>query len=305
MPVHALPLSRRNFLAQAVAGTASLALLKPTWGEDSTTNPNFLALLSDTHIPNAPDVTARDTNMTSNLQQVVRELVALKTKPAGVFINGDCAYLKGLPEDYANLANCVAPLAEAGLPLHLTMGNHDDRGPLYAALASQKPERPLVDSKHVSLLKTPHANLFLLDTLTEVNVVTGEVGAAQRQWLAQALDAHTDKPAIIIAHHNPQFTAPAEGARWSGIQDTAEFFELITSRKQVKAYVFGHSHNWSLAKSGDLHLINLPPVAYVFGEGKPNGWVEANLRPDGISLKLHTISATHPQNGEQANLVWI
>ncbi len=304
MPVHALPLSRRSFLTGTVAGTASLAMLQPTWAADSANNPNFLALLSDTHIPNTPDVTARDTNMTRNLKQVVRELVALKSKPAGVIINGDCAYLKGLAEDYANLANCVAPIVESGLPLHLTMGNHDDRSPLYAALAGQKPERPLVDSKHVSVLETPHANLFLLDTLTEVNVVTGKLGSAQRQWLAQALDAHADKPAIIVAHHNPQFAPPAEGARWTGMQDTAEFFDLITSRQQVKAYIFGHSHNWSVTKSGDLHLINLPPVAYVFGEGKPNGWVQAELHTDGVSLQLHTISAAHPQNGEQVHLAW-
>ena len=69
----------------------------------------------------------------------VGEITALPVKPAGVFINGDCAYLKGLPDDYANLAQCVAPLSAAGLPLHVTMGNHDDRGPLYQALQTQQP----------------------------------------------------------------------------------------------------------------------------------------------------------------------
>jgi 3',5'-cyclic-AMP phosphodiesterase len=304
MPVHAMPLSRRSFLTRAVAGSASLALLKPAWADAPLTDPNQLALLADTHIPNSPDVEARGTNMTGNLRQVVGELVGLKTKPAGVLINGDCAYLKGLPEDYANLAACVAPLSEAGLPLHMTMGNHDDRSPLYAALTDQKPQRPLVDSKHVSIVSTPHANLFLLDTLSEVNVVTGELGAAQRKWLARALDAHAEKPAVIIAHHNPQFTAPAEGGRWTGIKDTADFFELIGSRRHVKAYVFGHSHNWSISQRDDLHLINLPPVAYVFGEGKPNGWVQADLRENGITLRLHTINADHPQNGETVNLTW-
>lgn len=304
MPVHSIPISRRTFLSHSIAGAISLAFLKTSFANDLQTNPNQLALFSDTHIPSTPDITARDVNMTANLKQVVQEVLGLNTRPAGVIINGDCAYLKGLPTDYANLSDCVSPLDDAGLPIHMTMGNHDDREPLYAAFASQKPEQKLLDSKQVSIVSTPHANIFLLDTLTDVNVVTGELGEAQRHWLAHALDQHNDKPAIIFAHHNPQFTAPAEGTRWTGIKDTAEFFQLIESRKQVKAYVFGHSHNWSVSQRNGLHLINLPPVAYVFGKGKPNGWVKADLAAAGITLELNTLDPNHSQNGETINLAW-
>src|SRR5690606_17841116 len=99
------------------------SVLHPAFSAEREVNPHQIALLSDTHIPNSPEVEARGTNMTTNLRHVVREITALKTAPSSVLINGDCAYLKGLPEDYANLAACVAPLSEAGLPLHLTMGN--------------------------------------------------------------------------------------------------------------------------------------------------------------------------------------
>src|SRR5690606_25576581 len=104
------------------------------------------------------------------------------------------------------------PLSEAGLPLHLTMGNHDDRAPLYQALAAQRPSDPPVDSKHVSVIESPHANWFLLDSLYQVNVVTGELGAEQLAWIEKELDARQDKPAIVMAHHNPQFDPPADGA---------------------------------------------------------------------------------------------
>ena len=46
--------------------------------------------------------------------------------------------------------------------------------------------------------------------------------------------------------------------------DSAEFMELLASFKHVKAFIFGHSHDWSIKKRGSLHLVNLPPVAYVF-----------------------------------------
>jgi 3',5'-cyclic AMP phosphodiesterase CpdA len=302
MPLHTGLVSRRRLLGAGIAGGAGLVVCPASHA--ATADPNRMALLSDTHVPASPDVTARGVNMTANLRQVVAELAELDVKPAAVLINGDCAYLKGRPEDYRNLAACVAPLTAAGLPLHLTMGNHDDRGPLYVELAAHKPARPLVDSKHVSLLETPHANWFLLDSLREVDVVTGEFGPQQLAWLAAALDAHADKPAVIVAHHNPQFASPDAGKPWTGLEDTAAFFDLIRPRKQVKAYVFGHSHDWSVTERDGIHLVNLPPVAYVFAAGKPNGWVLAEGRSDGLRLALHTLAADHPANGERVDLAW-
>jgi hypothetical protein len=61
---------------------------------------------------------------------------------------------------------------------------------------------------------------------------------------------------------------------------------------------------WATQKRGDLHLINLPPVAYVFRDGLPNGWVQARVRESGLSLTLRTIAPHHPQNNEQINLSW-
>jgi len=304
MPLHTLPLSRRSFLAQSAGVVAGLTVVRHGWGDEgSKTNPNLLALLSDTHIPDSPDVTARDVNMTANLRQVIGEVIALETRPAGVIVNGDCAYLKGQPADYANFAKCVAPLDGAGLPLYVTMGNHDDRAPLYNALQLQQPARPLVASRHITVIETPRANWILLDSLTKTNVVTGALGAEQLKWLDKALAERTDKPTLVMAHHNPQFEAPASGP-WTGIEDTAELLELLGRHKQVKAFVFGHSHNWAISRRGDLHLVNLPPVAYVFSPEKPNGWVRSEVLDDGLSLELRTIDPKHKQNGEKVKLTW-
>lgn len=302
MPLHSMPLGRRRLLTAGLAGGASLVVCPAA--RAAAASPHTLALLSDTHVPGDPGVEARGVNMTANLRRVVQQLTTLEEQPAAVLINGDCAYLKGLAADYRNLAACVAPLAAAGLPLHLTMGNHDDRGPLYQELAAQKPSRTLVESKHVSVVETPHANWFLLDSLREVDVVTGELGPGQLAWLAAALDARGDKPAVIFAHHNPQFTPPQEGGRWTGLEDTAAFFDLIRPRRQVKAFVFGHSHVWSVTNRDGIHLVNLPPVAYVFAADRPNGWVLAEGRPDGLRLTLRTLAPDHPAHGERIDLAW-
>lgn len=299
MPIHQYPQSRRQFLkaSATTAGAAYVASILPT-AHAAEAEPTVIALLSDTHIPASPDLQARGINMTDNLHRVIAEVVGRQRRPSDLIINGDCAYLKGLPGDYENLVSCLTPLDPAGIALHLTMGNHDDRQPLYDKLSGQRPTATSVMSKHVSVIETAHANLFLLDSLFRVNVVTGEIGQTQIDWLAKELDARSDKPAIVMTHHTPQFTAPAEGKPWTGISDTQALMSVLDSRKHVKAYFYGHSHTWTHSRRGHFQMVNLPPVAYVFDNSRPNGWVEAVLTPDAMRLELHTLDPKHAQSGE-------
>ena len=68
---------------------------------------------------------------------------------------------------------------------------------------------------------------------------------------SKALDAHADKPALVVVHHNPQWTAP--GKR-SGIVDTELLFAQLVPRKHVKAVFFGHTHQWRRDKHEGIHL---------------------------------------------------
>jgi len=311
MPIYVPAHSRRSFLASSLAIGASWSgasvIASIAGSGDTAVDDSYFALLSDTHIPASPEVNARDVNMSENLQRVVATICASSVRPAAVMINGDCAYLAGKIEDYRNLAALIDPLSKAGMPIHLTMGNHDDRDPLYAALRDQRPRgTPPVAAKHVSVIESRHANWFLLDTLKVVNQVTGQLGVDQLRWLAMALDERLDKPAIVMAHHNPQFTPPADGQTWNGIQDTAELFDILQQRRQVKALIFGHTHVWKVEQRERLQLINLPPVAYVFSPEQPSGWVEARLRANGLQLTLrtHDKTAKHPQSGQIVDIAW-
>ena len=78
---------------------------------------------------------------------------------------------------------------------------------------------------------------------------------------------------------SPDEQAPAGPQKMSGNNDTVALFEVIRPRKQVKAYIYGHTHTWKVEQDDSgLHLINLPPVAYIFHEGDPSGWVRMMLR---------------------------
>ena len=89
------------------------------------------------------------------------------------------------------------------MPVHLALGNHDNRERFWEALPEEKAaQRPLAD-RQVALLRTPRANWFVLDSLEKTLSTPGLLGQEQLDWLAGALDANPDKPALVLIHHNP------------------------------------------------------------------------------------------------------
>ena len=201
----------------------------------------------------------------------------------------------------ATVTPLLKPLIEARLPVHMTLGNHDDRANFWKALnVAAETARP-VQRKHISVIKAAHANWFLLDSLDVVDKPPGKLEPAQRDWLAKALDEHKDKPALVMVHHNPHLdpTKP-NGA----LLDTAELFDVLLPRKQVKALFFGHSHRWELKEKDGLHLVNLPAVAYAFAKDQPTGWVDCHLKSGGATLELRAHNEQHPAHGKKTELKW-
>ncbi len=302
MPIHLPPISRRRFLAGVLATGMAALLPRPLFAASKRIDENSWALFSDAHIAADATKVARGVNMTDNLKAVCAEVLALPDRPAGMLLNGDCALNSGETADYAQLAALLQPLREAGLPLHLTLGNHDDRGHFRAALPEQAraANRPVPDHE-VALIETPRANWFILDSLDKTLVTPGVLGAAQLDWLGKTLDAHPRKPAIVFTHHNPVGIEDPKMA----LRDTAELMAVIRPRKQVKAHFFGHTHVWQTSRDeSGIHLVNLPPVAYVFAEGKPSGWVHANLERNGMKLELRCLDRKHAAHGQKVDLKW-
>ncbi len=297
MPIH---ITRREFVAGSFVAGAGILGIQESWASMDDRDPDRWALLSDTHIPSTRDTKREDVSMSDHLIRVSKEVVDLKRMPSGVFINGDCAYLSGLPEDYALLNELLRPFKDAKLPLHMTLGNHDSRETFWASVkgATEK-SRPL-QSKHVSVIEAKRANWFLVDSLDKTNVTPGLLGDEQLKWLAKALDTHPKKPAIVMGHHQPAYLTGGIG----GLTDSKEFLDVILPRKHVKAYIFGHTHHWNVTDKEGLHLINLPPVAYVFQKTDPSGWVDVQLNDAGMSIELRSLDSTHKANGERHDLKW-
>ena len=300
MPIHLPAISRRQFLIRSLAGGAALALSPRLFAAAKRTDPNSWALLSDIHLAADRSLVARGINMTDHFTSVARELLALSKCPAGVFITGDCAYNSGQVGDYALVASLLEPIRSAQMPVHLALGNHDNRERFWEALQAEKAApRPLAD-RQVALLRTPRANWFVLDSLETTLATPGLLGQEQLDWLAGALDANPDKPALVLVHHNPGTIGSI-----SGLKDTDALFAVIRPRKQVKAYIFGHTHVWHVDRDvSGIHLVNLPPVAYVFSPSQPAGWVHATTERKGMRLELRCIDTQHKSHRQVVKLPW-
>lgn len=292
MPVHLT--SRRQFITQLGAAMG----LSNAVADAADVDEGLIAILNDTHIGAQQ---AADAAIPTNLRSTIEWLLALPKRPAAVIINGDLALKDGRRGDYERFAKLIAPLQAAGLPLHLTMGNHDDRAVFYEVM---KQSSSAVESKFASMVELPGVNLFLLDSLKATMVTQGLLGPAQLDWLVKLLDAHTDKPALLFAHHNPRLGG--EPLHFpGGLEDSEPLWRALSTRKQVKAYIHGHIHHRNFFEHEGVHILNTPATSYVADKKtSTTGWTMLRLTPEGAEATTHTHQADHAWNGVKVPLRW-
>ena len=300
MPIHLTSVSRRGFLQVAGAAVAFHAT-RGTAKNNTKIQEDLVYILNDTHIGEKHPA---DSPVPSNLRQVVTEICDRSVRPASVIINGDLALKDGQPGDYEHFAKLIQPLRDAAVDTHLTLGNHDNREVFYNVMKSEQQTDSLVESRHVSVVETKRANFYLLDSLQKTMVTQGTVGAEQLHWLAEALNTRTEKPAIIVAHHNPRLGGdPAHFP--GGLIDSAELWQMLEKQTHVKAYIHGHIHDRTLAKHRGIHILNTPATSYVADPKKSTtGWTTIRLKDSGCVLTTHTTDKAHPWNGESTSIDW-
>jgi hypothetical protein len=159
--------------------------------------------------------------------------------------------------------------------------------------------------EHWAILSDTH----VAENLREVN--TGVTMADNARQAAEQIATCGDRlagvsapgPVIVMAHH-PIERVPLP--KLNGLADSRELWKILTSHRQVKAYVFGHSHRWLIEQAEGIHLINVPTTAYLFRKGEPRAWTQFALSETGLHITLHKVGDGEDLPAEKmvADLSW-
>ncbi len=301
--------TRREFLSGLAVGGASTILggglsgrLLAAGAEEEP--PGYIALLADTHVDADPLAEAgkpNKFNMSKNLNAVVADVLKQPGLPKAAVVVGDLAHSVGTAADYERFLSLIRPLREFGVPVHLAMGNHDDRDHFLDVLKPEKDGPDAVESRYVGAAEAAGLRLVVLDSLETPRQVGGRLHEPQLAWLAKTLDAQPRTPTLVMVHHNPalkQEDAP------HCLADAEALLAVLRPRAQVKALVFGHTHTWSLRGDAGLHLVNLPAVGYPFAAEQPIGWCRLEPRTDGATIELRRIDGGPENTPGRVDLKW-
>jgi hypothetical protein len=286
--------TRRGFLAGVAACAAGWVYSRPGRAGSGGNPWGWHAWVSDTHVAADPEAEVHGERMARNLARVVAEILDATDPPRLVVFNGDLAFKLGEAEDYDRFLALIDPLRRRGIPVHATLGNHDDRERLCEALGHPGPLR----EKRVGTLEFPGLRYLLLDSQDGVNVTPGRLGAEQLAWVARTLDEAPETPCLVVVHHHPNSRNEA------ALQDSDDLLAVLEMRPQAKGIVFGHTHVWNCRKLGTLHALNLPATGYRFLDSQPLGWCVVRPRPDGAEVELRCIGGDTGEHGRRVDLAW-
>jgi len=290
-------MDRRRFIRTmgTAFGAVSVVTMFPQFLRGEPRPSVRLALLSDTHIPADLNESYRGFYPYRNLEKIAPMVAG--SAPDGVVISGDLARLEGKPGDYQNLKSLLEPVASKA-PVYLGMGNHDNRENFIEAFTSRDGNEQDVKGKHVVVFQSPQVRFILLDSLLYVNRVAGLLGKAQRTWLEFYLRAADQTPTVLFVHHT---LGDGDG----DLLDVDRLFNIIKPYSQVKAIIYGHSHQYNISRRQHVQLINIPAVGYNFRDEEPVGWVEAGFGKSGVSLLLYAVEGNTTNDGQVTQVEWL
>lgn len=244
-----------------------------------TTEITFLHL-SDTHIL-ADDGDLHVGNPTRSLRRVLEHIAGMPIAPRFCLLSGDLTQ-DGRPESYVRLRALLAPLEARGLPILACPGNHDARAAMRRDFLGQE-----ADDTHLHRAVTIDGlRVVLLDSLVP-GADHGELGAAQRAWLADELARPAARGSLIVLHH-PVALAGMPWLDGDLLRDAAALRDLLTGRPIV-GILAGHCHAASATRFAGTLAATAPAVVFQAKIGPPrmelvagSGFALCTLRDDGL-----------------------
>lgn len=210
----------------------------------------LIAQVTDLHLGFEPDNPAEFNRR--RLDQVLDALAGLDRRPDLLFATGDLVD-RGDVDSYQRLRSA---LDGCPFPIHLCMGNHDERASFRAVF----PDVPDADGFVQYVVDAGPVRCIVIDTLEE-----GRHGGAfcevRAAWLRDRLAEAPGRPTLIVMHHPPFET----GIDWMTTHPdepwVARLRAALAGHDRVVGIVCGHIHRTIVAGWAGAPLIVCPSTA--------------------------------------------
>ncbi len=180
-------------------------------------------------------------------------------RPDLIAISGDLCE-DGDEEDYRTLRTFIYEKA-AGVPVAVTLGNHDSKQSFRAGWLGEEGTQPY------NWTQTFGDTCFIsLDNSVQGNP-NGDFVAGQIEWLRAALAAAGERQTVLMTHHHMiPYQGPVLPVKCSG-----EFLELIR-KSQISCILCGHTHHNFEGLLADKPCFTVDGMSF-YGENLDNGAV--------------------------------
>jgi 3',5'-cyclic AMP phosphodiesterase CpdA len=217
----------------------------------------IIAQISDTHImPKGQEwKSLPQTDVTSRLKLIVKNLNGLDPKPDVVLLTGD-ATDNGENEAYSHLKEILKPLS---MPIYIVPGNHDDREAMRTAF-QHEPYMPDHGFIHYVIDDYP-VRLIALDTVIE-NKPEGILCEDRVAWLKSVLENNIQKPTLLFMHH-PLIKIGQKLLDKLRCYTPDDFENLMSRFPNIIGIVSGHYHKSCSTIFGKTLCFVAPSVAPV------------------------------------------
>jgi len=237
-------------------------------------------VMSDLHLVRHGE-TSMGLDTAERLEQAVDCINTRYADADFVVIAGDLAD-HGEAEAYARLKEITGGLM---VPVHITLGNHDDRPTFLDLFGPAHPETGKVD--HV--IDAKGYRVIVLDS-SEPGRVDGVLTTVQLDWLRRQLE--TDHPVIVILHHNAN--ALHIEADTIKLHDDAPFIAALKTHDDIRQVIAGHVHLTSTALYHGIPFTTLAGGHYsvTFNADQPKTPFKSLSGPGQMAVVLGTEHGT-------------
>jgi 3',5'-cyclic AMP phosphodiesterase CpdA len=220
----------------------------------------IIAQISDTHIAlDTPDADQR----TRDFEVTIADINTLDPAPDVIVHTGDIVH-NGRQDEYAE---AVRILSQARGPVYVIPGNKDDRVNLRAAFSPRGYLKPGSDFVEYAIEDYP-VRLIAVDTLnTSSN--KGDFCPERAKRLIELIDAETEKPIAVFAHHPPfEVRVGPDPLNFETPEMMARLRQALQHSDRVVAVFSGHVHRGTAGHVASIPATVMPCIATTLRRGE-------------------------------------